>query len=598
MGGSHMGISKKLLIFFVSLTISTIVLVFSFTYFTTQSQIEKKFGFLLHEMVNSSTGHMNTKINEVERSMNMLAMNTVFTGYFLDLGKNGLDNDVMNLYNAKEIADITIYSSKDINSIVINLVGKEERVYHYGGTLSDPFYVEQEDRAKYAYFFLPWDKFKKQEPIATVLQRQSPFAWDGGIDDNFDDMYLVKRLADWDSGKLLGTMTMIMPIEMFTNLYANMEEQLDAVNILIDPSGQILAHSDLDLVGTYINEELKELIAGDNSQDYYTLDKQLIAFNKAKNGWYYISSIPMRTITKEIGDAWQLSFIIITFGVMIATLVFFIYTRRISYNMSILINKMLRVEKGDMIIEDMINTDDEVGQLDYYFNQMVGRLNDLIHKNYVQKLQKREAELSALQFQINPHFLYNTLESISAIGSVYGSEEISQISQKLGQMLRYSINSHSSEFVSLERELLHIENYFFIQEIRFEDRFSVHYDIDEDLRKAKVLKLILQPIVENIIQHGLADEDKGIIDIKAYKENSNFVIHISDNGKGMEQDKVEQVNTYINQVSDNIFSSYKKSVGIRNVNLRIKLAYGEEFGLVIKSEKGKGTEVLYKLPIL
>lgn len=592
-----MGISKKLLIFFITLTIATIMLVFSFTYYTTQSEIEDKFGYLLNEMVNKTVMHMDSKILEIERSMNMLVMNSEFTSNFMKLDKSRVDEYVRKTAQAKALADITIYSSKDIESIIIKLRDSKE-LHHYGGNFSDQYYVEKEYKDKYAFFFMDWQAFSQEIVIENILQNYHSFYWTSGIQGNYDDIYLMKKLSYWDTGKQLGIITMVMDIEVFTDLYLDMEKEFASTNYLVDSTGTIVVHSNPEFIGTTLDAEMERMINLGDSSEYYNVEGDLIAFQEAKNGWVYISSIPMEYITREIDNAWTSSFFIIFIGVVLATLVFFIYTRRISRNMEILINKMLKVEEGDMEIIEKIDTNDEIGLIDNYFNRMVEKLNRLIRRNYVQRLEKREAELSALQFQINPHFLYNTLESISAIGSVYGSHEISQISQKLGQMLRYSININSSEFVTLTKEIQHIENYFFIQEVRFEDRFKVFYDIDPHVKDAKVLKLILQPIVENIIQHGLSDEDEGIIAIVAEKQNKNLIIKISDDGKGMSEEQVKKLNRYINENTDKILTGYKKSVGMRNVNLRFKLAYGEEYGLHVTSQEGIGTTVIFILPLI
>ncbi|WP_105616865.1 sensor histidine kinase [Vallitalea okinawensis] len=592
-----MGISKKLLIFFITLTIATIMLVFSFTFYTTQSEIEDKFGYLLNEMVNKTVMHMDSKVLEIERSMNMLVMNSEFTSNYMNLDKIPVDEYVRRTAQAKALADITIYSSKDIESIIIKLKSDED-LHHYGGNFSDQYYVEKEYKDKYAFFFMDWDNFSQEIVIENILQNYHSFYWTSGIQENYDDIYLMKKLSHWDTGKQLGIITMVMDMEVFTDLYLDMEKEFSSTNYLVDSTGTIVAHSNPELIGTTLDAEMERMINLGDSSEYYNVDGHLIAFQEAKNGWVYISSIPMEYITREIDNAWTSSFLIIIIGILLATLVFFIYTRRISRNMGILISKMLKVEEGDMEISEKIESNDEIGLIDNYFNRMVEKLNRLIRKNYVQKLEKREAELSALQFQINPHFLYNTLESISAIGSVYGSHEISQISQKLGQMLRYSININSSEFVTLTKEIQHIENYFFIQEVRFEDRFKVFYDIDPHVKDAKVLKLILQPIVENIIQHGLSDEDEGIIAIVAEWCDKNLIIKISDDGKGMSNEQVKQLNDYINEDTDKILTGYKKSVGMRNVNLRIKLAYGEEYGLHVTSQEGIGTHVTFTLPLI
>ena len=169
-----------------------------------------------------------------------------------------------------------------------------------------------------------------------------------------------------------------------------------------------------------------------------------------------------------------------------------------------LISKMDRVKGGnfDILASDVIDGDDEVATIDRNFNDMVKMLKKLIDDNYVQKLSTREAELNALKFQINPHFLFNTLETINAMSTELGVNQIGVISQKLGEMFRYSLNVSPGELELLKNELRHVRNYVDIQKIRFDDMFDVVYEVPEEFMTCRVMRFILQPIVENAIKYG------------------------------------------------------------------------------------------------
>lgn len=274
-----------------------------------------------------------------------------------------------------------------------------------------------------------------------------------------------------------------------------------------------------------------------------------------------------------------------------------LFSKQSSKRIDILINKMEKVENGDLDITEKIQGLDEIGIVDNHFNKMVSRLQSLIRNNYIQQLERREAELNALQFQINPHFLYNTLESINSIASVAKCFEICEISHKLGEMFRYSINISRSEFVTLGKELNHIENYIYIQKVRFSDKFEVFYNIEEEARDCKILKFILQPIVENAIIHGFENRTgTGCIEIGAYVKDGCLFIQVEDDGNGMTEEQVEELNSRINKKEDIVLKKYKKSIGIRNVNMRIKLACGEDYGITVKSQSNAGTQVILKLP--
>ncbi|WP_458783750.1 sensor histidine kinase [Vallitalea sediminicola] len=286
--------------------------------------------------------------------------------------------------------------------------------------------------------------------------------------------------------------------------------------------------------------------------------------------------------------------IIVTLLVILITIVF---SKKFSSRIQILYKKMLKVQKGDLEITDNVIGEDEIGELNNYFNGSIEKIKSLIRENYIEKIEKREAELVALQFQINPHFLYNTLESINYIAEIYDCNEISIMSQKLGEMFRYSLNKDSEEFVMLYQEENHIRNYIDIQNIRFDDKYDIISNVSEEINKYKILKFILQPIVENSIKYGFRNKEKGVIKIEASVINNYLIMTVTDDGLGIDGEMLLEINEFINDMSFNLDQSHGKSIGLRNVNLRIKMTCGEAYGIKIKSVIGEGTKVIYKLPI-
>ncbi|WP_339362740.1 sensor histidine kinase [Vallitalea maricola] len=286
--------------------------------------------------------------------------------------------------------------------------------------------------------------------------------------------------------------------------------------------------------------------------------------------------------------------IIVTFLVILITILF---SKKFSSRIQVLYKKMLKVQKGDLEITENVIGEDEIGELDNYFNGSIEKIKSLIRENYIEKIEKREAELVALQFQINPHFLYNTLESINYIAEIYDCNEISIMSQKLGEMFRYSLNKDSEEFVMFYQEENHIRNYIDIQNIRFDDKYSIITNVSEEIKKYKILKFILQPIVENAIKYGFRNREKGTIKIEAEVVEKYLIMTVTDNGIGMSEEMLLEINEFINDMSFNLDQTRGKSIGLRNVNLRIKMTCGDEYGIDIKSVMGKGTKVIYKLPI-
>lgn len=295
-------------------------------------------------------------------------------------------------------------------------------------------------------------------------------------------------------------------------------------------------------------------------------------------------------------------YIPILLGVMgIIALAAFLFTRSFSDRVQKLVNKIKTAETGNLAITEEISGNDEIAVLDRQFNHMLRRLNELIQKNYIQQLEKKETELKNLQLQINPHFLYNTLETISSTAAVKQAFEVCDLCEKLGDIFRYSLGKGRSgygDYVSIEQELNHIKNYIFIQKARFGNKFDVIYSIEPGIEKRQILRFILQPIVENAIVHGLSkNTSKGSLEITVSTEQDEILIKIEDNGVGMEPAKLLQLTAYIH-AEDNKLEDHKQSIGVRNVHQRIRLSFGAPYGILIKSQLNSGSSFIIRLPLM
>lgn len=240
---------------------------------------------------------------------------------------------------------------------------------------------------------------------------------------------------------------------------------------------------------------------------------------------------------------------------------------------------------------------------------MIDELTFLVDRVYKAELDKQKVQLEmrdrelelqnnefqALQSQINPHFLYNTLETMNAYALVKGADEISEMAEALAYMFRYSVQN--MENVKLVDELDHIRNYLIIQEHRLQRKIFFDVQVDPKWLLEDVVKLSLQPLVENAIEHGFPnkEQDEKII-LKAYKDGDRFFIIIEDNGRGMSEERLREVKSHLNNKNDKAFYSRSMGIGIKNVHRRVQLIFGEEYGLDILSQPGKGTKVRIAIP--
>lgn len=275
--------------------------------------------------------------------------------------------------------------------------------------------------------------------------------------------------------------------------------------------------------------------------------------------------------------------------------------------LDILIQSMKRIRQGEFDINVDVRGSREIGELAHHIRRLLDKINELIAESVNKKAITKEAELRALQNQIDSHFLYNTLENIKMLAEIEGQFEISDALTSLGEMMRYNMK-WKSEYVVLKDEIEHIKNYISLMNIRFDNKIKLIINLDDWILEQEILKMSLQPIVENAVKHGMKEKDEGTIEINAYKENSSIYIVIKDYGIGMSKEKLQEINYKIN-LDDETFNEKfldnkqieknKKgnSIGLRNVNQRIKLYYGKEYGIEVLSQEGVFTTVKVKLPL-
>lgn len=316
-------------------------------------------------------------------------------------------------------------------------------------------------------------------------------------------------------------------------------------------------------------------------------------------GWYLMQYKPVSKLAERILNNTS-ALLLVLIGVIFITVTgSYVLAKNVSRPVKELSQFMGRVadvpeEEKEIALfskKDTESTEEILQMIDSY-NAMAKRINDNIIKDYIYKLNQKQAELKMLQFQINPHFLYNALNTISSIAQLQDVEYIPEIASGLSDMFRYNIDGR--EIVTLREEITQTENYMGIQKIRFPERFLVEICVDEDLMDCKVLKFILQPIVENSYKYGFAEKrKKNVLCIRGYREKEDdIIIIIEDNGAGIEAEKVSKINEAL--AGDKGFEA-SAGIGLRNVNARIKNYYGEDCGIWLESDCGKFTRVYLKI---
>lgn len=266
--------------------------------------------------------------------------------------------------------------------------------------------------------------------------------------------------------------------------------------------------------------------------------------------------------------------------------------RTFSRRLNRLMKSMDEIEAGNFTQRIPVASHDEIGILSERFNEMYERLEDYIGRVYIAEVEQKNAEISALMMQIDPHFLYNTLESIKSSALEAGDEVTAEMVGLLGKLFRWS--STQEHMVMLEDEIEYMETYLELQQLRYNGELEIDIDIEETILDSKLPKLILQPVIENIFKHGFCHVREGKVRIigKA-RENGSMCITISDDGEGMEEPRLKKVQELLSSTAGK-----SEGIGIYNVQRRIRKMFGEGYGLSIESEVGQGTSVSVVLPIV
>ena len=314
--------------------------------------------------------------------------------------------------------------------------------------------------------------------------------------------------------------------------------------------------------------------------------KMIICYDTIEStGWVSAVVIPVDSILIELAS---MRYFILFLGIILIILAS-ICASFISKSIIKPIDKLLvaikKMGEGKFSTKVQVNRNDEIGNLIKKFNEMDDKISTLIEENYISSIREKEAIIMSLNIQLNPHFLYNTLNIINWIAIENNEKEISKMIISLSSMLRYT--AHNNEEISdFKKDLEWLKKYIYIMQNRFEDKFSVFYEIDEDVEFYKVPKLFLQPFVENSIIHGFSMIDSGgSLKITGRLEGEMVYFSVEDNGRGMDNKRIKEV---METNTDNI--------GIRNVNNRIKLIYGDRYGVTIQSEINRGTRITINLP--
>ncbi|MCL6458334.1 MAG: sensor histidine kinase, partial [Gorillibacterium sp.] len=406
---------------------------------------------------------------------------------------------------------------------------------------------------------------------------------------------VVREIID-TSFTSLGMIAVDANIEVIENIVEDLDKVTKGTTLIIDNDNRVIYDSQKKYLSQKVSDpELLSNALETQGSFHRTVDgeQELTIYRESlETGWKVFITIPQKHL---MADALRIRNSTLAITIAIACFVMFIsiiLVFALTSPLRMLVRLMKEAQTGNLQVVFPVRRRDEVGVVGNAFNRMINRIRSLIDDIQQIEQRKKEAELDLLQHQINPHFIYNTLESIRMTALLHDDSEVEDMTRLLGKMLRYSIHQ-GIETVPLEQEWEHLRMYVNLLNYRYNNQFTLELP-QENLSAIIVLKLLFQPIVENSISHGLDKSTSYMEIVISYKpEGMDHVFTITDDGVGIDADDLQRIRETLNK-SDQFRGS--GGIGLRNVHERIKLRYGNAYGLQIESALGKGTVVTIRLP--
>ncbi|MHA0857238.1 cache domain-containing sensor histidine kinase [Paenibacillus sp. CMAA1364] len=600
-----MNLRVKLLLAFVILIIVPLCILGIVTFMVTSNSIEEKYSRQAEYSLKSISYSISTAFKQMDNVTDSGIGTSVFHMALTEkdpskqdltateqLNLNASQRNFRNLlYNHPSISYAFLYNLHGNNSTVSIFTKENFKAMKFSEFKNHPLYQEVVELNAVPKWLAPheYPEITGTEPVFTQIRLIKDISTLKNIG------ILIVQIKSWDIESI------------FRNL--SLDQSAGSTHfMLVNNDGLIL----FDPMQSLDGQNIKTLM--DKPADFengYQSFKATFNHNKSIVSMYHLKEYPWSIVSvtsweslSEETKVFAQWFIGITVLCLFAALTFnIVFMNRITGSIGMIVRFMRRVEGGDFKVRIEDKGTDELHVLSKGFNDLVDKINLLFSQVQNEQKQKNQAELRVLQAQIKPHFLFNTLESINVLAMQNEGEKVSEMVYRLGNILRISIES--KEIISLEKEVDHLKSYLEIQKFRFEDVFDYEIDIPRHLKDTSILKLTLQPLVENSIQHGFEGISyKGLIRIRSWTEQGRLILEVEDNGIGISNEQLLSFEYMLSEQNDinetvqvrNPVNQERRGLGVRSVADRIRIHYGDIYGLFICSSSTTGTIIRCVIP--
>ncbi|WP_438444145.1 sensor histidine kinase [Gorillibacterium sp. sgz5001074] len=491
-----------------------------------------------------------------------------------------------------------------VNGIVINDI-RGKQIYSLGSASGDIFFLNRYETFIRTYKDNP--SLRDKGMFTTILRDERTEA-----EQFFYIAPIVETIGGIHFSQITGYCTVMVQMEKLQGLVKNTELTPNSTLYILNNRDEVIASTNANARGTLFTDVLsmdKDILLNGvkttiEGEDILVQVKGL----EEADGWRVVSMIPVHELTEDMNPMRKVS-ITVGIGIILSMILIgsFFMNNLMRPVMGLVMDMKKAVGRRDMGFRMRVRSTNEVGLLACDINRMMDEMEEMAQdmfntqaRLYESELSQKQAEFSALQSQINPHFLYNTLNCISSIGLEYGSKEIAQIASCMSKIFRYSIKKN--DLVQIREELDCIQAYMKIISIRYENKFSMELDVEDRLLEMRTPKMILQPIVENAVYHGLERMDLGgRLEVAGSMDpHGDVIFRIADTGRGMEPEVLAALQAKLSMAQPKHVPDGQpaNSIGLSNIHNRLRLLFGEGYGITIESRLCQGTTVTVKIPKL
>lgn len=576
----NMPIRGKLALSYLVLIILPVLLIGLFSFYRSSELLKNKTQQYTKDILMETGNNIEVKLREVERISFQIISNAEIQGA-LKRANKGFSDEYEKVASERAI-DLQLrgYMTSETDIAAIQILSLSDTTYYINPAS------------------IPFSFYSSEADVKRLETRSGSVVW-FDTDSGTQTIAVGRAINNLENQQKAGYLFIYLRESSIFNIYKKTELFKNGDFFIINNKGGIVSSKDKTRLGSANGITVGGLELYELSKDFITSNVNgrncYITFRDiAGTSWRLLSVIPAVEYEKDILWLRGWTVLICVSCCFLAVAFSIAISGSISKPVKRLSVMMTRVGEGDFNVSSNYESKDEIGLLSSHFNKMVSQVQQLIQEVYQEQLLKQKAELKSLRMQINPHFLYNTLESINWMARIKGVPEVGRMVKAMGDLMRASIGG--DDFVSIEDEVKNIKNYLMIQTFRYGDRFEVDMEISQEIMSVKIPKLILQPIVENAIVHGFENLfGNGKIEITGQREDSRILFQVRDNGAGIEESVAAAL--LAGDERNLPQADSHTHIGLRNVDRRIKMYYGQEYGIVIESLRGFGTNVKIQLPL-